>query len=894
MGTYSLSATLMTHSLRYWFIGILLITTPLFARADLLSDLQAQVQALLAQIATLQAQQGAAPSQTSVTSTTTPSGRPVACPVLFNVAMRFQDRDNPGVRNVRELQIFLATHYGIPREDIVTGYFGKATESRVKRFQRENGIEETGIVGTQTRNAIQRVCGRSLIPSTTPASPEVDLKVNGSDGPINVTNRESIQVTWTSQNASGCFVSGNYTGSETGTNDMQPSSGVRTLVTELRSEPYYTNKIHITCNIAGENRSVSDEVVLASGGSSAITVTAPNGGEQWEIGKLNTITWQPYSYNPDVNPAKDVVVYLVGERGERVGRVMDTGKASLHTYLNIDSNLKWATPGRYYVEAVNMVTGARDRSDAPFTILPRAIDLKINGSDGPVNASDNQPVSISWKIGSPYQTMDRGCTLSGVRSAPGGGIGPIKLGTTSGSGTYYAYAPTPGAYTAVHISCIDGAKGLNHTDVVGVISPEGVATSSSLRVASPNGGEQISIGQPHEIIWKQVGLSKVSIALYSFDQWKDWIVRDLSLDKDPADTYSYMWTPSPTDTGRASFKIYITGLKADGSGYVDDKSDAPFSFTSSGSGSTDETPTARLIEAPVPTVSSEGTIQFTMNVEVENPGSEDIYVPLSSAVTSSGGSGEAGAVFMIYDGANNNVTSLVSSAFTRLSGGTETGNTVRIAPGSSARFQLSAVMNPSDTSQHFLQLALIGWGETENMTPTKFISPSNFRTPSAALSTETSSSPLACTLNGATVAHGATKRFWERRYSDTCGQIFQDRTCRNGVLSGNAKYDKALCTKPVGVYRGYMNGALFISTRDITEAEALTNCKRNANDNPSKTVTCTWEGKTIYPVTTSSAAPSSFLAQVDASSQTASAAALSELLQQLSTVLNQMVAALGN
>jgi hypothetical protein len=94
--------------------------------------------------------------------------------------------------------------------------------------------------------------------------------------------------------------------------------------------------------------------------SSGISVTAPNGGEQWEIGQLNTVTWAPYGYNPDVNPARDVKVELMKRTTScpsnakcteyySVGTVMDTGKASLHTYFNLNNYQTWAEPGEYRV-----------------------------------------------------------------------------------------------------------------------------------------------------------------------------------------------------------------------------------------------------------------------------------------------------------------------------------------------------------------------------------------------------------------------------------------------------------------------------------------------------------------------------------------------------------------
>lgn len=103
-----------------------------------------------------------------------------------------------------------------------------------------------------------------------------------------------------------------------------------------------------------------------------IRITAPNGGEEWVIGDTNTITWSPYDYNPDTNAANDVDVYLekkVGKKFIEVGKIMDQGKASLHTYFELDKYGNYANPGMYYVRAVNRVTGASDRSDKPFTLV---------------------------------------------------------------------------------------------------------------------------------------------------------------------------------------------------------------------------------------------------------------------------------------------------------------------------------------------------------------------------------------------------------------------------------------------------------------------------------------------------------------------------------------------
>ena len=334
----------------------------------------------------------------------------------------------------------------------------------------------------------------------------------------------------------------------------------------------------------------------------SITVTAPNGGEQWEIGQLNTITWAPYSYTSTVeNGASDVTVMLekkcvtgdIDVQCEKdgfrtIGKVMDQGKASLHTYFNLDSYTKWAEAGMYFVRAINNKTGAVDRSDAAFTLLPRGVDLKINGSDGPVTLTDNQPIIVTTQLGKTFES----CVLVGVRETIGG-PNDIQIGNKYPLGSPikgYAYAPATGAgsYTSIYMTC-RAADGTQRSDSVSVIIAGGNTTPASLRVTSPNGGESISVSDATQIKigWFMNAIATpISIALYKDEKWLMWIEKELSLDKSLDGMYWYTWSPNAKGPvlpvlnagNNPGYKIYITGKKADGTGYMDDKSDAPFSF----------------------------------------------------------------------------------------------------------------------------------------------------------------------------------------------------------------------------------------------------------------------------------------------------------------------------
>src|SRR3989344_4421931 len=479
----------MLKKIAFAGLGVALLASPLLASADTLSDLQAQVQALLSQIAALQAQvKPATPTPSSVPPQQPDdygTGVTVGnyCPKL-SITMQRGSRDATTGGQVSELQTFLTDYYNLDENIVVGGYFGNLTHKYVVRFQTEQGLPAFGIAGSLTRAKIASVCGGQK---------------------------------------------------------PQPSND--------------------------------------------ITVTAPNGGERWEAGVLNTVTWRPYQYNPDINPAKDVTAYLeryLGEKenGEKVfetlGKVEESGKASIHWisgYLNNSIGpVTLANPGsNYYIRVVNNVTGAGDRSDAPFTLLPKPVDLKINGSDGPVTLSAGQQVTVSWKT-------------SGVSSCGFGGVGGFNIPVANeveGSAT--------GIYGGGNIlmNCTRNETGLIASDWVYVNTP---SVPASLQVTSPNGGESIAASDATQvkIAWRMKNITTpISIALYKDDKWLSWIAKDLGMDLSLDGTYSYTWVPNakgpalpPLSSGSNSgFKIYITGQKADGTGYVDDKSDAPFSFT---------------------------------------------------------------------------------------------------------------------------------------------------------------------------------------------------------------------------------------------------------------------------------------------------------------------------
>ncbi len=307
-----------------------------------------------------------------------------------------------------------------------------------------------------------------------------------------------------------------------------------------------------------------------------LRLTAPNGGEKWALSVINVILWTPYAYSPvPMNPAIDVVAYL--ERAtstgyEMVGQIIETGQASIHWNGAVDQYNKYPAPGQYFVRIKNTKTNEWDRSDAPFTLLPRPVDLKINSSDGPISVTDNQKLTVFWKVNNVSS-----CSISGIRQTSGG-ITVNELSVPAINTTRIMYADSN--VSAVFLSCTR-SNGEKFSDYV-ALTPAGDSLTaksviSSLTVTSPTVGATLIAGKSYTINWKQSGLVSPSIALYQGDKWIRWLATDINKDR-------LSWIPTKADAdlvGGTDYKIYVTADKLDGTGYVDDKSDMPFTITSS-------------------------------------------------------------------------------------------------------------------------------------------------------------------------------------------------------------------------------------------------------------------------------------------------------------------------
>jgi peptidoglycan hydrolase-like protein with peptidoglycan-binding domain len=117
------------------------------AQLSSISALLQQIQALQSQIEALKTSQNALKTQTAQEIST----------FIQNLALGSQGDE------VKALQALLASDTNIYPEGLITGYFGKATERAIRRFQKEHSLEQAGHVGPKTRALLNQLLGQNII-----------------------------------------------------------------------------------------------------------------------------------------------------------------------------------------------------------------------------------------------------------------------------------------------------------------------------------------------------------------------------------------------------------------------------------------------------------------------------------------------------------------------------------------------------------------------------------------------------------------------------------------------------------------------------------------------------------------------------------------------------------
>ncbi len=271
-------------------------------------------------------------------------------------------------------------------------------------------------------------------PRTATAPPEVDLKINGSDGPVDLTVPASPALSWTSSQAASCIASGDWSGSKA-TNDSEIASNL----------PAGSYTYTLTCtNSAG---SASDTVVANVYGSLDVDVKV-NGQD----GPLALIEPADYTLNWTSSDAGSCQA-----EGSLSGVVELDGSRDFSGVLQGDYT--------YTIRCTNAV-GEEAIDSVQVQVNPRLpeVDLWINGSDGPLTLASPADYTLSWRS----QYADS-CSAA---SASGDWEGSVSL---IGSSVFFDVVPGSRSYTLtctnVSGSASDSVSVTVQAPLSGTISP---------------------------------------------------------------------------------------------------------------------------------------------------------------------------------------------------------------------------------------------------------------------------------------------------------------------------------------------------------------------------------------------------------------------------------------
>ncbi|TSC66892.1 MAG: hypothetical protein G01um101472_604, partial [Parcubacteria group bacterium Gr01-1014_72] len=426
--------------------------------------LQALVAQLLQQVASLTQQLNEARGGTS-------SPVPDFCHT-FTRYVAFEYAGNRA-EDVRALNTVLARE-GLAQGDSLgnPSEFSENTAAAVVEFQKKYGIQTTGLVGPKTRAKLNSLCSASpTLPPPIfstwktyinvtdgyelkyPSDWKAQENVDGSVRIFNPSNQGAPDTDQPSEALGVAFIQKSCTAS-----NWEVGFGLVNYKTACVSD---NPPIHVTMVAFSDQTKTTEDRILGTfkftttSTKPSITVLSPNGGEAWQLRNTHTILWTPYDPQRGVNPAITAVEAFVEKQVNGVfvpvGKVVPSGKASIHWDGDINSYGTYPEPGEYYIRIQNNLTGASDRSDKPFKLVAHGTitaDLKVNGSDNEITAipAGGADYKISWTSNAESCSFNNGTTDYSS--------GTLQNLPSSGERTVRLYPNTSGYDTYLSISCI--------------------------------------------------------------------------------------------------------------------------------------------------------------------------------------------------------------------------------------------------------------------------------------------------------------------------------------------------------------------------------------------------------------------------------------------------------
>jgi len=283
-----------------------------------------------------------------------------------------------------------------------------------------------------------------------------------------------------------------------------------------------------------------------------ITVTSPNGGESWEVGTMQSITWSAAQLSGNVKLELTL-------NGGSTWSVISLSTAN-------DGSEPWMVSGTRSSAAMVRVTSVllpsvSDSSNAPFGVTQA--EVVVNSPNGGESWGGGSVHSITWST----------VTVTGaVRleySVNGGSSWLLIAASTVNDGAEAWTVPlVPTTQALVRVTSVNEPWAVDQSDAAFTIPAPGIS------VTSPNGGEIWVSGSSHVITWSSVSVPGPVKLEYSLNGGAAWSVIAASTANDGTEPWALPAAPSSTalvrvtsvdgsavDTSDAAFTVsYVGGI----------------------------------------------------------------------------------------------------------------------------------------------------------------------------------------------------------------------------------------------------------------------------------------------------------------------------------------------
>ncbi|MBI3949628.1 MAG: hypothetical protein HY314_04140 [Acidobacteria bacterium] len=228
--------------------------------------------------------------------------------------------------------------------------------------------------------------------------------------------------------------------------------------------------------------------------SPTITVTVPNGGESWQVGTMQTITWTSSNVSGNVK----IALSRSGIGGPFETLFADTTNDGSEPWM-----VSGTTSSNCFVKISSVGNPAvSDLSNAAFTISAAPTPtITVVAPNGGENWQTGTAQTIQWTSSNVSGNVKIELSRSGV----GGPYETLFADTTNDGSQSWTVAGATSSNCFVKISSVANAavSDLNNTAFTISAPP----TGPSITVLVPNGGEQWQIGTTQTIRWTSSGIS---------------------------------------------------------------------------------------------------------------------------------------------------------------------------------------------------------------------------------------------------------------------------------------------------------------------------------------------------------------------------------------------------